>query len=102
MRFADGLAEPLQATAVEHAADDEQPAVDDAPGDVAADRCDQELPDRSRSSPTTKHGGQRERQRHDEAEQQLPEALTRRQAVCEECHRRIAMRQSRAMNDPVH
>ena len=51
--------------------------------------------------PEIRAGAQRERQRHDEPEQDLAEARTRRQVVGEECHRQFATREGGAMNDPI-
>jgi hypothetical protein len=72
---ADKSPDPRGSAPVEGASEYQQAAVDDAPGDVAADRRDQQFPRGVAAVADDEAGRQREGERHDEAEQQFAQAL---------------------------
>ena len=99
-RAPDRAPEPLQPAAIEQLTDQEQGAVDDAPGDVAPDDGDQQLA-RARAPFVfdDQTGAERERQRHDESEQDLGQSRRRVEIAMDQ---RSAIRARRVGIGRVH
>src|SRR6185436_18222125 len=87
LRAPDGESQPLQPAAIEQLADEIQRGIDDAPRDVAADHGDEQL---ARAGAALvfddQAGAECERQRHDQAEQDLGERRGRVQVPMQHRH----------------
>src|SRR5262245_49239227 len=78
------MAQSGEATSIEHNTEQIQRGVDDAPRDVASERRDQEIAARAFAFAEQHAGTERERERHDQPEQELAESLTRREIFVDE------------------
>lgn len=81
---------------------DVQRAIDDAPGDVAADRGDEQLPSGPGFVPHDQARREREGQGHDESEQDLAKALARSELFLGERQREAGHREFRGDADAAN